>query len=749
MKVWIKRIFLGLGVLLLVGAALAAFIPLPPAVELPEEKWGAGSSSVEPAWSGLQRDFPASNETNENPSTPEKVELGRLLFFDPVLSQNNDMSCASCHHPDMGFTDGNAQAIGADGEALPRSAMSLWNVAYNTTFFWDGRAASLEKQMETPLTSVDEMGSSPDDIVAEIKAIPEYVDLFEKAFGSSDAVTFENVTYAIAAFERSLVTNNSPFDRYAAGDVNALTPSQRRGLGLFRSAATRCFECHAAPTFADESFSVTGVPDLPGQPHDEGRKAIEPSGLDGAFKAPTLRNIALTAPYMHNGVFNTLEEVVDFYAKGGGRDAGVADVDIHVLGFELTEQEKADLVNFLYALTDESNLPEIPTSVPSGLDVVKKLEPVQARQVVSEINAAESAAGSTSTHEPVTLRVEPGQTIQEVVDQALPGDTIEVPYGIYEEHVILDVSDLKFFGIPNEKGEWPIIEGNGTGSDGVIASGNNFEMAFFQVKNFTSNGVLIEGSTGVYLHDMYIENTGVYGVYPVRCTDVLIERIEGTLMNDAAIYAGKSKDVVIRDTLTYGNVIGIELENTVNGEVYNNYAHDNTIGIFIDLLPQLPSKVSMNTKVYNNTSENNNGANFGKPGSAVSLIPPGTGMLILAADHVEVYGNTFTGNKTVGLAVFNLTIGFSPEEIDVDPNPDHNFAHDNIYENNGYDADPFVKNMLGSGFDIVWDTTGVDNRFDEPNAKTSFPPALPKITWPQPLYNLYWRVLHFAVGLIS
>lgn len=749
MKVWIKRIFLGLGILLLVGVAFAALVPLAPAVELSEEQWGAGSSSVEPAWSGLQRDFPAANETAENPSTPEKVELGRLLFFDPILSQNDDMSCASCHHPDMGFTDGNAQAIGADGEALPRSAMSLWNVAYNTTFFWDGRADSLEKQMETPLTSEDEMGSSPDDIVAEIKAIPEYVELFEKAFGSADAVTFENVTYAIAAFERSLVTNNSPFDRYAAGDVNALTPSQRRGLGLFRSAATRCFECHAAPTFADESFSVTGVPDLSGQPHDEGRKAIEPSGLDGAFKAPTLRNIALTAPYMHNGVFNTLEEVVDFYAKGGGRDAGVADVDIHVLGFELTEQEKADLVNFLYALTDESNLPEIPTSVPSGLDVVKKLEPVQARQVVSEINAAESEAGTTSAHEPVTLIVEPGQTIQEVVDQALPGDTIEVPYGIYEEHVIIDVSDIKFFGIPNEAGEWPIIEGNGTGSDGVIASGNNFEMAYFQVKNFTSNGVLVEGSTGVYLHDMYIENTGVYGVYPVRCTDVLIERIEGTLMNDAAIYAGKSKDVVIRDTLTYGNVIGIELENTVNGEVYNNVAHDNTIGIFIDLLPQLPSKVSLNTKVYNNVSENNNGANFGKPGTAVSLIPPGTGMLILAADHVEVYGNTFKGNKTVGLAVFNLTIGFSPEEIDVDPNPDNNFAHDNIYENNGYDADPFVKNMLGSGFDIVWDTTGVNNRFDEPNAKTSFPPALPKSNWPQPLYNLYWRVLNFAVGLIG
>lgn len=749
MKVWIKRIFLGLGILLLVGVAYAAFAPLPQNPELPEEKWGAGSSSVEPAWTGLQRDFPATNETEENPTTPEKVELGRLLFFDPVLSQNDDMSCASCHHPDMGFTDGNAQAIGADGKVLQRSSMSLWNVAYNTTFFWDGRAATLEEQMETPLTSADEMGSSPEDIVTELKAIPEYVQLFEEAFGSPDAVTYENVRFAIAAFQRSIITNNSPFDRYAAGEANALTPSQRRGLGLFRSAATRCFECHSAPTFADESFSVTGVPDLPGQPHDEGRKAIEPSGLDGAFKAPTLRNIALTAPYMHNGIFNTLEEVVDFYAKGGGRDAGVQNVDMHVAGFELNVQEKADLVSFLYALTDESNLPEIPASVPSGLDVVNKLDPVQARQIVSEVNVDEVESAAIPSHEPVTLRVEPGQTIQEVVDQALPGDTIEVPYGIYEERVVIDMSDIKFFGIPNEAGEWPIIEGNGTGSDGVIASGNNFEMAYFQVKNFTSNGVLVEGVTGVYLHDMYIENTGVYGVYPVRCTDVLIERIEGTLMNDAAIYAGKSQDVIIRDTVTYGNVIGIELENTVNGEVYNNYAYNNTIGIFIDLLPQLPSKVSMYTKVYNNVSENNNGENFGKPGTAVSLIPPGTGMLILAADHVEVYGNTFRGNKSVGLAIFNLTIGFSPEEIDVDPNPDNTYAYDNIYENNGYDADKFVKDLLGGGFDIIWDGSGVNNRFDEPNAKTSFPPALPTSNWPTPLYNLYWRTLNFVVGLIG
>ncbi|MCZ2126661.1 MAG: right-handed parallel beta-helix repeat-containing protein [Anaerolineales bacterium] len=748
MKIWIKRIFIGLGVLLLAGAAYAAFVPLPAPVELPEEKWGAGSSSVEPAWSGLQRDFPASNEPSDNLTTPEKVELGRLLFFDPILSKNKDMSCASCHHPDLGFTDGKPQAVGADGKILRRNAPTLWNVAYNSSFFWDGRAASLEEQMSTPLTSADEMGGSPDEMVSRLKAIPEYVGMFEEAFGAKDSLTYENIEKAISAFERSLITKNSPFDRYAAGDMNALTPSQRRGLALFRSAATRCFECHSAPTFEDNSFSVIGVPDQPGQPHDAGRKEVEASSLDGAFRAPTLRNIALTAPYMHNGVFSTLEEVMDFYAKGGGRDAGVKDVDIHVLGFDMNAQDREDLVNFLYALTDESGLPQIPASVPSGLTTIKPIDN-PARETVSEINADEKEIALLPSHAPQTLRVQPGQTIQEVVDEALPGDTIEVPYAIYEEQVIIDMSDIKFFGIPNDKGEWPVIEGKGTGSDGVIASGNNFEMAFFQVKNFKSNGVLVEGATGVYLHDMYIENTGVYGVYPVRCTDVLIERIEGTLMNDAAIYAGKSKDVVIRDTLTYGNVIGIELENTVNGEVYNNHAHDNTIGIFIDLLPQLPSKVSMHTKVHDNITENNNGENFGKPGTAVSLIPPGTGVLLLASDYVEVYNNTIRGNKTVGLAVFNLTIGFSAEEIDVDPNPDHDFAHDNIYENNGYDADPFVKQMLGKGFDIVWDGTGKYNYFNEPNAKTSFPPLLPKDNWAAPAYNLYWRVLHFAIGLIG
>ena len=743
MRFWMKRILLVLGVIALIGILYAAFAPLPYDPVLPEEKWGAGASSVLPAHSGLQREFPSLN----GETSPEKTELGRILFFDPSLSKGQDMSCATCHNPSLGFGDGLQTAQGLDGESLRRNSMSLWNAGYETKFFWDGRAATLEEQMVLPLHAENEMAGSDEETVARLKAIPAYVALFDSAFGNTEnSVTMENAQSAIASFERTLITNNSPFDKYAAGQFDALTAQQRRGLNLFRSAATRCFECHAAPTFSSDDFFVTGVPDLPGGEHDMGRASVTSDGKDGAFKAPTLRNIALSAPYMHNGAFATLEDVIDFYAKGGGRDQGVA-VDRHIIPIELMAEEKEDLVAFLYALTDESKLPEVPDSVPSGLPVVEQVAN-PARELVKQYNVELTGAGTHPAHEPTVVNVGPNETIQQAVDRSGPGDTIQVPYGIYLEAVVIDWSDVKLIGIPNENGDWPVIDGQGTRSDGVIASGNNFEMAFFDVKNYTSNGVLVEGATGVYLHDMYIENTGVYGVYPVRCTDVVMERIEATLMNDAAIYAGKSENVVIRDTLTYGNVIGIELENTVNGEIYNNIARDNTVGIFVDLLPQLPSKVSLYTKVHDNVVENNNGKNFAKPETSAALIPPGTGMLILAADEVEIYNNTIKGNKTGGLAVFNLTIGFATNEIDVGPNPEHVYAHDNVYENNGFDPDPFVKNMLGRGFDIIWDTNGADNHFDE-KVQSSFPPVLPKTSWPQPLYNLYWRVMNFVVGLVS
>lgn len=743
MKIWVKRILIILGVIALMGILYAAFAPLPYDPVLPEEKWGAGASSVLPAHSGLQREFPAMN----GESSPEKTELGRLLFFDPILSKGQDMSCATCHNPSLGFSDGLQTAKGLDGVALQRNSMSLWNVGYATKLFWDGRVTTLEEQMDVPLHAENEMAGSDEETVARLKAIPAYVSLFDNAYGNgADSVSMQNVQSAISSFERTLITNNSPFDKYAAGQFDALTSQQRRGLNLFRSAATRCFECHAAPTFSSDDFFVTGVPDLSGRNHDSGRATVANDGKDGAFKAPTLRNIALSAPYMHNGAFATLEEVIDFYAKGGGRDRGIS-VDRHIIPIELTAQEKEDLVAFLYGLTDESALPEVPESVPSGLPVVEQAANPE-RELVKQYNVESTETGTRPLHVPTIVNLGPNETIQQAVDRSGPGDTIQIPYAIYHEAVVIDWSDVKLIGIPNENGDWPVIDGEGTRSDGVIASGNNFEMAFFDVKNYTSNGVLVEGATGVYLHDMYIENTGVYGVYPVRCTDVLMERIEATLMNDAAIYAGKSENVVIRDTETYGNVIGVEVENTVNSEIYNNIAHDNTVGIFVDLLPQLPSKVSLHTKVYDNVVENNNGKNFARPETSAALIPPGTGMLILAADEVEIYNNTIRGNKTGGLAVFNLTIGFATNEIDVGPNPEHIYAHDNIYENNGYEADPFVQKMLGRGFDIIWDTNGADNHFDE-KVQSSFPPVLPKTNWPQPLYNLYWRLMNFVVGLVS
>jgi len=535
-RTWFLRLSIGFLVLLLGYCGTTALIPIPH--DPVPETTGAGANSVEPSFSGLQRDFPPSNEPPDNPTTPEKVELGRLLFFDPILSANDDISCATCHHPDYGFADGLPRAIGAGGTGagpnrtggveLSRNTPTLWNVGFARTFFWDGR--------------VD---------LEELRRIPAYVELFDAAFGGGKAaVSVENVQKALAAFERTLVSNMSPFDRYAAGDVNALTPPQRRGLTLFRSAATRCFECHIAPTFASDTFRIIGVPDVPGLPHDPGRAGVVPDGQDGAFKVPTLRNIALTAPYMHNGIFQTLEEVIDFYANGGGRAHGIENVDPFVQGFELTEQEKADLIAFLYALTDESNMPPIPPEVPSGLPVVPRLEN-PARDLVAHYNA-KAPPDLVESGLPRVLRVQPGETIQAAVDRARPGDRIEVPYGVYHERVVIDMSDISLIGIPNENGEWPVLDGQGKLADGVIA-----------------------GVRGVHLHDLYVEKTGTYGVYPVHSTDVLIERVEATGVDDAGIYAGQCENVIVRESVAYGNVIGIEIENTDGFEMYNNHVYDN------------------------------------------------------------------------------------------------------------------------------------------------------------------------------
>jgi parallel beta-helix repeat protein len=739
-----KNLLKILGALLLVLGVIIlslGFFAVPQDEAFAPEDYGAGSSAVQPSYTGLARAFPDLN----GDTTPAAAELGRMLFFDPVLSENNDLSCAHCHHPDLGFADGQRIAVGAGGQGagteraggvtLIRSTPSLWNVGFPQLLFWDGRETSLEQQALTPLTRADEMGvTNTADMAAEIAAFPEYAALFGAAFGDG-AVTEARVLTALAAFQRTLISQNSPFDQYAAGDFNALTAAQRRGLALFRSAATRCFECHQNPTFGSDTLRIVGVPSM----------LDDPGAGSHDFRVPSLRNAALTAPYMHNGAFDTLEQVVRFYADGGGNKHGFQNIDPFVAGFDLTEQETADLVAFLYALTDESGLPAIPAVVPSGLPVVAHLEN-PAREQVNLINAG-SIGGQEAPRSPMTIRVETGETIQAAVDRAIPGDTVEIPYGVYHEIVVVDINDLTLIGIPNENGEYPVLDGQGMMPEGVISSGNNFEVAYLRTINYTHSGVLVEGVTGIHMHHMIAEHTGVYGLYPVQSTDVLIEDSVVSGVNDAGIYAGQSANVIIRNNEVYGNVLGIEAENTVNVEIYGNHAHDNTMGVLVVLLPNLTSKVNLNTKVYNNLIENNNHANFAEAGTAAAIAPAGSGIAIIGADSAEVYNNVIRGNKTAGVGVFDLAIAFERERINVPTRPEGNWIHDNTFENNGYEADPFVADLGIPGADILWDVSGAGNRFDERDAST-FPAPLPTSRWAVFFYNIYWQLLNFVMGLL-
>lgn len=353
--------------LIVILSACAAPVALTPAAPSPTTPNIPPSPSLPP--SPPLRSFPPIVAPPDNPTTPEKVELGRQLFFDPALSASNAMSCATCHHPDLGFS--NAAPVSPPRPGAPaRNVPSLWNVGFNRHLLWDGRVESLETQSATPLTLPNEMAMTPVEIEARLRGIPAYVELFDAAFGGGEqAVTFANVARALAAFQRTLLSTNSPYDRFVAGDASALTAQEQRGLALFSSPEAACAACHQPPAFAHETFRVIGVPS-----DDPGRAGVSPTGVRGAFKVPTLRNVALTAPYMHNGSLATLEDVVQFYADGAGRANGFPSVDPLLKGFELSAQDKADLIAFLHALTDEGGLPAVPEQALSGLPTIPRID---------------------------------------------------------------------------------------------------------------------------------------------------------------------------------------------------------------------------------------------------------------------------------------------------------------------------------------------------------------------------------------
>jgi cytochrome c peroxidase len=286
---------------------------------------------------------------SDNPYSADKAELGRLLFFDPRLSKDDSISCASCHSPEHAFTDGQPNSKGMAGQRGNRSAPTTLNRAYSLAQFWDGRASSLEDQAKGPMANPIEMAHTHDGVVSKLNMIVGYRARFEKVFGSPE-VNIDQVAQAIATFERTLLSGNSPYDRYKAGQKAALTPSQIRGLDIFVNKA-KCDQCHEGINFTSNSYHNLGVGmDRPNP--DPGRSEVTKDPRDlGAFKTPTLRDIARTAPYMHDGSIKTLEEVVEFYDKGGTPNPNL---DQKMKPLKLTEQDKKDLVAFLKALNGES-----------------------------------------------------------------------------------------------------------------------------------------------------------------------------------------------------------------------------------------------------------------------------------------------------------------------------------------------------------------------------------------------------------
>jgi cytochrome c peroxidase len=284
----------------------------------------------------------------DNPYSAAKVELGRYLYFDRRLSADETVSCASCHIPQRGFTDGAPVSTGIKAQKGGRSAPTVINRVYSLAQFWDGRAKSLEEQAKGPIANPVEMGMTHDAVVERLRTVEGYRPLFANAFGTEE-INIDRVAMAIATFERTVVSGNAPYDRYKKGDKSAMTAQQVRGMGVFFDKA-KCDQCHEGANFTLNSYHNLGVGMDKSDP-DVGRYAVTKDPRDwGVFKTPTLREIEHTGPYMHDGSLKTLDEVVDYYNKGGNPNKNL---DPAMKQLHLSDQDKSDLVSFLKALSGE------------------------------------------------------------------------------------------------------------------------------------------------------------------------------------------------------------------------------------------------------------------------------------------------------------------------------------------------------------------------------------------------------------
>ena len=358
-----------------------------------------GDDDAPAAWQWqLPEGFPEPRVPDDNPMSDAKVELGRFLFYDVRLSGNETQSCGSCHQQAFAFADGLGNAVGSLGDLHPRGSMGLGNVGYQATLTWANPVVrTLEDQAPLPMFGEDpivELGlAGMEDVLLErLRADARYQEMFPAAFpGEEDAITIGNAVKAIAAFQRTLISGDSPYDRYVRGDTSAMSEEAVRGMEHFFDERFECFHCHggfnfsasvdhAGQVFDEAVFFNNGLYNIDGRgaypPDNTGLYAFTSDPADmGRFKPPSLRNIELTAPYMHDGSIATLEDVLDHYAAGGrnvtegewigdGRDS--PNKNLFVSGFEMTDVEKAELLAFLRALTDPSFIEDPRFSDPFG-----------------------------------------------------------------------------------------------------------------------------------------------------------------------------------------------------------------------------------------------------------------------------------------------------------------------------------------------------------------------------------------------
>ena len=297
--------------------------------------------------------FPKDNAPNA-----ARINLGRHLFFDPRLSGDGNMSCGTCHNPALGWSDGLATAKGVKSTILPRSSPTIINSAFNTIMMWDGRKKDLEEQAMGPMEAHAEMNMDTAKLFKWLNEFPGYRKMFEAAY-PGEAINAASLSMALAAFERTVIMNDSPFDRWLAGDAKAMTAQQVNGFDIFLDANKgNCAACHSPPNFTDNGFNNIGLASWGNPNPDMGRYAQKPvQRLKGAFKTPQLRGITLTAPYFHDGSAETLKDVIALYEKGG---IVTTNIDPNIKQIKLSKKDKEDLLAFLHALTGTTPAITIP-----------------------------------------------------------------------------------------------------------------------------------------------------------------------------------------------------------------------------------------------------------------------------------------------------------------------------------------------------------------------------------------------------